>query len=116
MDVGPFVVADAQAAKLVQPGERPLHDPAPPAQAAAVRRCDASPDKGTNARVRRPVSDRRRVVAAIAEHAVWTTPRSAAFALQWRNRIDQGQGFLRVVPVSAGQAYGERYARPSQIR
>ena len=36
MDVGPLVIADAQAAKLIQPGKRALDDPAPPAQAAAV--------------------------------------------------------------------------------
>jgi hypothetical protein len=29
-----------------------------------------------------------------------------------RNRIHQGQGFLRVVPVCAGQAHGERDAPP----
>ena len=32
------------------------------------------------------------------------------FALQWRNRIDQSQGFLRVVPVGSGQTNAERYA------
>ena len=30
MDVGPFVVPDAQPAELIQPSERPLDDPAPP--------------------------------------------------------------------------------------
>lgn len=36
MDVGPLFVAHAQAAELVQPGERPLHDPAPAAQSTAM--------------------------------------------------------------------------------
>ena len=38
MDVGPLVVADAQASELMEPGKRPLHDPAPPAEATPVRR------------------------------------------------------------------------------
>ena len=109
MDVGPFVVADAEASKLIEPGKRPLHDPAPPARAAPVRRA-ALRDKRENPTGSQSMADRRRVVAAITEHAGWTTPRSAAFALQWGNRIDQRQGFLRVVPIRAGQAHGERDA------
>ena len=31
VDVGPFVVANAQTTKLIEPRERALHDPAPPA-------------------------------------------------------------------------------------
>ena len=109
MDVGPFVVADAEASKLIEPGKRPPHDPAPPAEATPVRRA-ALRDKRENPTGSQSVADRRRVVAAITEHAGWTTARSASFALQWGNRIDQGQGFLRVVPIRAGQAHGERDA------
>ena len=109
MDIGPLVIADAQAAKLAQPRERPLHDPAPPAEATPVRRA-ALRDKRENPTGSQSVADRRRVVAAITQHAGWTTARSASFALQRGNRIDQGQGFLRVVPVSSGQAHGERDA------
>jgi len=29
VDVGPFVVADAEASELIEPGKRPLHDPIP---------------------------------------------------------------------------------------
>ena len=36
MDVGTFLVADAQSAKLVQPGKAPFHDPSPSTEAAAV--------------------------------------------------------------------------------
>jgi hypothetical protein len=35
---------------------------------------------------------------------------ATAVALQRRNRIHQGQGFLRVVPVGAGEAHRERDA------
>src|SRR5262245_35344860 len=37
MDVGPSFVADAQSAELMQPAQRPLHDPAVDSQSAAVR-------------------------------------------------------------------------------
>src|SRR5580704_12529284 len=36
MDFGSFLVSDAQSAKLVEPSERPLDDPAPSAQSAAM--------------------------------------------------------------------------------
>jgi hypothetical protein len=104
-----FVVADAEASELIEPGKRPLHDPAPPTEATPVRRA-ALRDKRENPTGSQSVADRRRVVAAITEHAGWTTARSASFALQRGNRIDQGQGFLRVVPICAGQTQGERHA------
>lgn len=56
--------------------------------------------------------NRRRVVAAIPEHAVGPLPRPPACAVQRGNRIHQRQGFLRVVPVRAGQANRERHAPP----
>jgi hypothetical protein len=36
MDVGSFLITDAQSPKLIEPSERPLDDPAPSAQSAAV--------------------------------------------------------------------------------
>jgi len=36
MNVGSLLVADPKSAKLVQPGERPFHDPTPTPQTAAV--------------------------------------------------------------------------------
>jgi len=36
MDIGSFLIADAKSAKLIEPSERPLHDPAPSAQSAAM--------------------------------------------------------------------------------
>jgi hypothetical protein len=36
MNVRPLFVANAQAAKLIEPGEGSFHDPPPPAQSAAV--------------------------------------------------------------------------------
>ena len=59
-----------------------------------------------------PTANRRRVVAAIPEHTVRSLPRSPAVAVQRGNRIHQRQGFLRVVPIRAGQTHGERHASP----
>jgi hypothetical protein len=36
MDVGSFLITDSQPPKLIQPGERPLDDPTPSAQSAAM--------------------------------------------------------------------------------
>jgi hypothetical protein len=36
MDVGSFLITDAQPPKLVEPSERPLDHPTPSAQSAAV--------------------------------------------------------------------------------
>ena len=53
-----------------------------------------------------------RVVAAIPDHTVRPLPRSPAVAVQRGNRVHQRQGFLRVVPVRAGQANRKRDAPP----
>ena len=56
------------------------------------------------------MSDARRIVAAVANHAIWPIPWPSTFTPEWRNRIHQRQGFLRVVPVGTGQPDGERHA------
>src|SRR5262249_40063874 len=68
MDVGPFVVADAQTPKLIEPGKRPLDDPPPAPQATAMRRA-APRDEGYYPPVSQSLSDRRRIVPAVRDHA-----------------------------------------------
>jgi len=63
----------------------------------------ASPETATN---------RRSVVGAIPEHAVGPLPRSSPGGVQWGNRIHQREGFLRVVPIRAGETHRERHAPP----
>ena len=36
MNVGSFLITDAQSAKLIEPSERPFHDPTPLAQSASM--------------------------------------------------------------------------------
>lgn len=59
-----------------------------------------------------PAPDGCRIVAAVAEQADRPAPGSTASPLQGRNRIDQGEGFLRVISIRAGQADRERDTLP----
>ncbi len=108
---------DAQTTELIEPRKRPLDDPAPPPQATAVLRT-AHRQQRQNVTGPQAVPDRRRIIAAIAEHADRPAPGSAAVALQGRNRIHEGQGFLRVVAIGAGQEArgGSAVSRPVLLR
>ena len=50
------------------------------------------------------------VIRTVAEEAVRTAPRPASLALERRNRIDEPQRFLRIMPVGTGQTDRERNA------
>ena len=81
MDVGPLVVSHTQAAKLIQPGERPLHDPAKLTEAAPMPRAARGQQRDNVARPQ-PSPDGLRVVRAVAQHAVGTTAGSSSLALE----------------------------------
>ena len=108
VDVGSFVVADAKTAKLISRANvrstTQRHRPKP--LPCLVRRIASS---GRMWRVRKPCRmgphhSRGRRAHRPAGSGVAASPCSE------RNRIDQGQGFLRVVPVGAGQADRKRDA------
>jgi len=86
VDVGAFVVPDAQPSELIEPGKSALHDPAPTAQAAAVPRAAHGYQRNdpTDAQ---SISDRHRVVTAVPDDTVWPTPPSSPRPLQRRNAI-----------------------------
>ena len=113
VDVGPLVIPHARAAKLIEPGKRPLDDPAPPTQSTPVRSATHREPRDDMPRPR-SAANRRRVLTAIPEHTVRPLPRSPPSAMQRGNPIHEREGFLRVVPVRASQANGT--PRPSQIR
>jgi len=69
--------------------------------------CGASP-AAVECDARASRANRGRIIAAIAEHADRPAPGPTTFALQARNGIDQGQCFLRVISIGAGQADRER--------
>ena len=111
MDLWPLVIADAEATELIQPSKGPLDDPAPPAQPAPVLGA-AHSDQRVDMPRPQPTPNGGCVVATIPEHTMRPPSRSSPFAVQRGNCIDQRQGFLRVVPIRAGQTYGERHAAP----
>jgi hypothetical protein len=111
MDVGSLLIPHAQAAKLIQPRKRPLDHPPPQPEATPVPRATPRYERA-NPTPAQPTPNRLRVVAAIPEYTVRSPARPTAFALKWRNRIHQGQCFLRVVSIGSGQADGEEHALP----
>jgi hypothetical protein len=80
MKVRPFFVAHAQSPKLIQPGERPLDDPAPLPQSATMFGV-ALRKKRYDASVPQTLSDRFGIITTVAKHAVRTLARSSAFSL-----------------------------------
>ena len=111
MNVGPPVLADTAASKLIEPRTCPLDNPAPSSQTAAVLGA-ARRQQREDAASLQPGSDGLCVVAAVPHHTIWATPRPSPLALEWKNRTHQRQCLLRVVSVGAGQANRERHAPP----
>jgi hypothetical protein len=96
--------------KLVQPGKCAFNDPPPPTQATSMLRA-AHGKQWENVASSQHLTDGLRVIRTVAEHAVRPAPWSPSLTLEWRNRIDKGQRFFRVVPVGGTrQADGERHA------
>src|ERR1035437_4773107 len=103
MNVRPLFVANAQSSELIQPSERPLHDPAPSAHAPAMfgvsfrkRRDDAS--------VTQTLPDRFGIITTVAQHAVRTmarTPRAhPARSERHQPSVSACCESLRLAPVS----------------
>lgn len=77
MEVGAYLVADAQAFELVEPGEGPFHDPAGLAQSRSVRDASAG-DLGCDAAGSEDAAVLVVVVAAVGEEPARPVPRSSA--------------------------------------
>ena len=107
MNVGSFLITDAQSPKLIEPSERPLHDPAPSAQTAAMfgvafrKKRDDVADKKT-------LADCFGVIAAVAQYAIRTMARSSPLSLQSWDGINQCEGLQRVVTIGTGELNGQR--------
>ena len=65
MNVRPLFVAHAQAPELIQPSERPLHNPAPSAQSTAMFGV-AFRKKRDNASVTQTLPDRFGIITTVA--------------------------------------------------
>jgi hypothetical protein len=65
MDVGPLFIADAQAAKLIQPREGSLHHPSPSAQSTAMLSVSLGQPRH-NVAGTQTLPDRFRVITTVA--------------------------------------------------
>ena len=109
MDLGTTLIADAQAAEVVQVGEAALDDPALASEAGAVRgapagdqRPDAAPAQETTVLVV--------VVAAVGEQAPRASQQAPDPSPHRRYGVEQGQQLRDVVAVAAGQRDRQRDA------
>jgi hypothetical protein len=107
MDVGSFLVTDAQSPNLIEPSERPLDDPTPSAQSASMFDV-ALREPRHDAAGTQTSPDCLRVIATVAQQTIRTMARSPSLALQGWNGINQCEGLLRIIAIGARELDGER--------
>jgi hypothetical protein len=112
VDVVAAFVADAQAAVLVQPGDRALDDPTLGAQPGAVLALRPG-DLRLDAAATQLAPALARVVGAVAVERARSATWTAATAAQWRDRVDEREHLRDVVAVAAGERHRERAASPA---
>ena len=109
MDVVATLVADTQAAVLVQPGDGTLHHPALGAEPGAVWALRPG-DPRLDAAAAQFAPALAGVVGAVAVQPAWTAARTAAAAAHGRDGVEQREHLGDVVAVAAGKPDGERRA------
>jgi hypothetical protein len=109
VDVGPAVVADEQAAALVEPGEAALDDPAFAPQAGAVLG-EAARDQRFDPAFTDEPPVLVVVVAAVAQEHGGPASGPARAAADGRHPVEQGRQHEGVVSVRARQQPGQRHA------
>jgi hypothetical protein len=102
VEVGAYLVADAESLELVEPGEGALDNPPCLAQARAVRGTTTG-DLGRDAASPDEAAVLVEVVAAVGEQAPGAMTWSAAQATDVGNRVQEWHELGDVVTVSAGQ-------------
>ena len=102
MDVVAALVADAQAAVLVEPGNRPLDHPtlfAEPGARPGDLRLDAAATELATALAR--------VISPVAEELARSATRAPTTTTHGWDRVDEWDQLRDVVAVAAGQRAGE---------
>ena len=66
----------------------------------------AHSEQRQNAPFTQTLTDRYRIIAAVAENAIGSMTWTAPLALQWWNGTNKCEGLLRVVTVGAGELNG----------
>jgi hypothetical protein len=110
VEFGSSFVADEQTAKLVQPGEGSLDDPAEAAQAGTMP-ASAPGDHGFNAPLPELAAVTLRVVAAIGDELLGPAARASDTAAHQWHPVDEREQLGDVVVVAARERVGERDAR-----
>jgi hypothetical protein len=98
VNVRPLFVANAQSPKLIEPSERPLHDPTPSAQPAAMFGV-ALRKKGDDVADAQTLPDCRRVIATVPQHAMRTMAWTSMLSLQGWDSFNECEGLLRVIAI-----------------
>jgi hypothetical protein len=113
VDLGTTLVADAQAAEVVQVGEAALHDPALATEAGAVRDAPAG-DQWPDAAPAQETTVLLVVVAAVGQQAVGLASRPPAPSLDGARvqGVQERQQLRDVVAVAAGEGDRQGDARP----
>jgi hypothetical protein len=111
VQVGAYLVADAQALELVEPGEGPLDHPTGFAQARAVGDA-ATGDERLDPTLPQQAAVLVEVVAPVGEQPAWPRTRASAQAPDRWDRVQERQELCDVMAVAAGQRDGERSAVP----
>jgi hypothetical protein len=109
VDVVASFVADAEAAVLVQPGDRALDDPALGAKPGAVR-CLRRRDPRLDAAAAKLAAAFARVVGTVAVQPSRSAARPAAASAHRWDRVDQRDHLGDVVAIAAGQPDRQRTA------
>jgi hypothetical protein len=108
MDVGSLFVTDAEPAEFEQPAENRFHDAAMNTQSTAMLRASFGDERLNAALAQRHADFLLRVVGAIGQRRVGTfAPPSPRSFDRW-DRVDQGDGRLRIVDVRARVRDGQR--------
>ena len=89
MNVGSLLLANAQSAKLVEPGKTAFNNPSPSAQPAAV--LGVAPSKPRNdVPGAQTLTNCLCIVTAVAQYAIRATSGATALSLQRWDGIDKG--------------------------
>jgi hypothetical protein len=105
VDVIATFVPSSQASELMEPTDRPLHDPAMLTKTAAMVRISFRQDRLDAASPQLPAM-RLGVVGPIALDSIGALPWAAAPAADGRDGLHQRQKLGHVVDVGAGQRAG----------
>jgi len=111
MDVWTALIANPQAAELMQPGQRPLHHPTVDAQSAAMGRAPLR-QLGFDALRPQRLPMALGIIGPVAQDALGPAAGAAPLAFDRRDGGHQGQQLGHVMPVGCGQEGRQGKALP----